>query len=221
MIVVIQCAASKRRDAGRFRAQDGRRVFFVAQPEEAPQAHDFICARPDDPARKGVSWRDLVRQYNETPGANPFGVLPAFELYDNETYRALVKNFGIENTYILSAGWGLINAGFLTPAYDITFSPVAECYKRRRRNDSYRDFCMLPERSDAPMVFFGGKDYAPLFSKLTRFHPGPRTVFYNSAKRPDLPECSLQRFETSTRTNWHYECANAFLNGAITCATPQ
>ena len=59
------------------------------------------------------------------------------------------------NTYILSAGWGLINSEFLTPYYDITFSAAADNYKRRRKADTYRDFCMLPEDVDELIVFFG------------------------------------------------------------------
>jgi hypothetical protein len=35
-----------------------------------------------------------------------------------------------------------------------------------------------------------------------------RTVFYCSGHPPDAPGCVLTKFETSTRTNWHYECAN-------------
>jgi len=36
MIVVIQCAASKRAGAGRLRLADGKPVMLVAEPEAAP-----------------------------------------------------------------------------------------------------------------------------------------------------------------------------------------
>jgi hypothetical protein len=62
---------------------------------------------------------------------------------------------------------GLIRADFLTPRYDITYSPSAENYKRRRRKDRYHDFCMLPQQLDDDILFFGGKDYLPLFRSLT------------------------------------------------------
>ena len=65
------------------------------------------------------------------------------------------------------------------------------------------------------IVFFGGKDYLPLFSALTTGIYAPKTVFYNSASMPSGRGCKLRRFETSTRTNWHYECANAFIDGRI------
>ena len=50
-------------------------------------------------------------------------------------YRELVHALGAENVFILSAGWGLLSADFLTPNYDITFSATAERYKRRRVRD--------------------------------------------------------------------------------------
>jgi hypothetical protein len=162
MIVVIQCAASKRPVGN-----DGRRVLFVANPALAPASSDLVYARPDDYADDGITWREHVRRYNATPESNPFGVSPAHELYENETYRELVRTFGLENTMILSAGWGLIPAGFLTPRYDITFSASAEPYARRRKKDVYRDFSMLPVEIKGPIVFFGGRDYVPLFSALS------------------------------------------------------
>ena len=84
----------------------------------------------------------LVR-YNEAPGNNPLSLLPAFELYERDTYRALVKRFGIDKAYILSAGWGLIPASFLTPCYDVTFAANADDWKRRRKRDAYNDLSML------------------------------------------------------------------------------
>jgi hypothetical protein len=115
--------------------------------------------------------------------------------------------------YVLSAGWGLIRADFLVPQYDITFSQSAEDYKRRRKTDRYDDFCTLPVETDGNILFFGGKDYLPLFCALTKAVRGRKIVFYNSATAPRLSGCVLRRFDTTTRTNWHYECANAFLNG--------
>jgi hypothetical protein len=103
----------------------------------------------------------------------------------------------------------------MIPSYDITFSASAEDYQRRRKTDVYADLCMLPDTTNEPIVFFGGKDYVPLFCKLTKSIKSERTIFYNSAQLPAAPGCRLQRFRTSTRTNWHYECAHAFLNGHI------
>jgi len=41
-------------------------------------------------------------------------------------------------------------------------------------------------------------------------------VFYNAAMAPPAAGCRLRRFATTTRTNWHYECAQALIDGAIT-----
>jgi hypothetical protein len=216
VIVVIQCAATKHKSAGFWRGKANQRVSFVADPARAPLNDGLQYARPDDSSEGGASWRELLLEYNTNPGNNPMGLYPAYQLYENEVYQRLVERMGVDNMYILSAGWGLIRASYLTPQYDITFSNAADAYKRRRKADSYADQCMLAEATEEHIVFFGGKDYVPLFCAMTRQVKGPRTVFYSSQSPPAATNCSLQRFVTTTRTNWHYECAKAFLAGAIT-----
>jgi hypothetical protein len=73
---------------------------------------------------------------------------------------------------------------------------------------------MLPNTRE-PVYFLGGKDYVPLFVELTKNLHAPRTVMYNSATPPKAPDCRLERFQTSTRTNWHYECAAVLASGGI------
>lgn len=215
MIMVLQCAASKMADAGHMRQQDGSKVMFVGNPATAPSARRFVFASPDDVADTGSTWRDELKKYNKKPGNNPWNLLPAWKLYQNPTYALAAKAQGLDKLFILSAGWGLLKSSYLTPNYDITFSASAEEYKRRRRNRKYQDFCMLPDNSAAPIVFFGGKDYIQLFCSLTSHLRQNRYVFYNSASPPDAPGCTLRRFQTTTRTNWHYECVRAFVAGAI------
>lgn len=214
MIIVIQCAASKNPAAGYFITNTGKPVMFVADPQAAPDARDRVYARPDDRLESGATWRGMLLKYNEHPDLNPFGLFRAYELYDNKTYKRLVDRFDLPNVYILSAGWGLIRADFLTPQYDITFSMSAEPYKRRGKRDRYDDFRMLPE-DPTDVVFIGGKDYLPLFCTLTSDVRGSKTVFYNSGNLPTAHGCQLRRFETTTRTNWHYECANALIDGSL------
>lgn len=211
MIVVIQCAATKRHSAGCLVSASGRQVVFVARPEAAPADSARLYARPDYPSGSGKSWREILIEYNEHPGNNPLSLCPAWQLYENPTYERLAKMLGVANVFILSAGWGLISASFLTPYYDITFSPSAAEYKRRRKADRYRDFCMLPADDHSEIVFLGGKDYIPLFCSLTSAVNNKKTVFYNSAFPPDAPGCTATRFVTSTRTNWHYECARSLV----------
>lgn len=215
MIAVIQCAATKRAHAGYLTTQDGKRVLFVADPDKAAPIDGFHYARPDDLSDTGESWRAMLVRYNQTRNDNLLGLHQAYELYENQIYRRLAHQLGSDKTYILSAGWGLINACFLTPNYDITFSPNAEPYKRRKKSDFYRDLCLLPENTEERIVFFGGKDYIPLFCALTQSTAGSRTIFFNSKHRPEAPGCLLEAFPTTTRTNWHYECAQAFLSGKL------
>jgi hypothetical protein len=79
----------------------------------------------------------------------------------------LVKQCGVENTYILSGGWGLIDAAFLTPAYDITFSAQADNFIRRLKRDTFCDLSLIPANTSEQVVFFGSKEYVPLFAALT------------------------------------------------------
>ena len=218
MKVVIQCASSKEPGAGHFRAPDGRRVGFVAHPELAP---------PDEPPARAARRprprrvRDVAgsgRRVRRVPRRQPYGLYPAFRLYSNPCYAALVARFGTGNVLILSAGWGLIRSDFLTPQYDITFSNAAHPSRKRRAGDRYEDFCHLPADADGPVVFFGGKDYLPLFWRLTRAVRAERVVFYNSGVRPQVPGCRLVRYETAMRTNWHYACAADFAAGRIAVA---
>jgi hypothetical protein len=143
------------------------------------------------------------------------GLYPAYQLYKNNTYGRLMNRFGLQKVYILLAGWGLIRADFLTPYYDITYSQSAEGYKRRRKADRYHDFRMLPDEIHEEIVLFGGKDYLRLFCSLTGATKVKKTVFYNSARAPQVTGCVLKPFNTTTRINWHYECAKAFLDGTI------
>lgn len=215
MKIVIQCAASKDDAAGTIRTKDGKPVSFVADPARAPERSDVVYARPDDPAEDGWRWRDHLLGYNRQPGANPLGLLPAWRLYRHESYGRLAERTGKANLFILSAGWGLIRADFLTPAYDITFSAQADAFKRRRARDAYDDLNMLEARDKEPVVFFGGKDYLPLFCRLTAHYAGKRIAVFNSAIEPQVHGVRFVRYPTSRRTNWHYEAVSEFLDGAF------
>jgi hypothetical protein len=220
MIAIIQCAASKQEGAGRLSTADGRPVKFVADPDAAPPDDRVVFAHPDDASDRGMSWREVLLEYNKTLN-NPLKLLKAWELYDDPAYGRLVRKCGVANVYVLSAGWGLIHADFLTPDYDITFSYVKpkQRYKRRGRDGRYHDFCMLPQETREPILFFGGKGYLPLLALLTSSVRAPKTVFYNSGEVPEMPGWTLKRFETRTRTNWHYECVNAFVDGETAHST--
>ena len=214
MIVVIQCAAKKQPHAGHLRTLDGRKVMFVAQPKLAPTDDAQVYASPDDISDRGDSWRTILERYNAAPGENPLGLLPAWRLYKNPTYELLARRIGPERLYILSAGWGLVRADYLTPNYDITFSKARNVakFKQRRDRDTYKDFELASGMSDS-LVFFGGRDYIPLFTKLTTNAKGLRTVFY-AGTGASAPGCMLQRFGNPF-TNWHYQCAKNFLEQGL------
>ena len=219
MLVVIQCAAGKSADAGHLMSEDGRRIVFVANPDRAPPGTSIMHRRPDDLAPSGRSYRDELVAYNrDRRTENPGSLLPAWKLYRNEAYRRLTETFGTDRLFILSAGWGLIAADFLTPNYDVTFSNSAKkenAYKRRSmRAPGWHDFRMIPKRTPNHVVFLGGKDYVPLFCATTA-GAARRTVFYNANEPPDAPGCALRRYKTATKTNWHYECARALVDGDI------
>lgn len=218
MKIVIQCAAGKNDAAGTMRSKDGKPVLFVADPMRAPERSDILYARPDDKAEDGWRWRDHVSSYNSNPGVNPLGLLRAWNLYRHPAYGALFNRYGTKSVYILSAGWGLIRSDFLTPAYDITFSAQAEPFKRRRPSDAYADFNMLEGQQSEPVAFFGGKDYLPLFCRLTSDYAGPRIAAFNSASEPKAHGVRFVRYHTRTRSNWHYEAVNAFMDGAFFAA---
>jgi hypothetical protein len=214
MKIVIQCAATKSPEASSLRTDDGRRVLFVADPAAAPPRSDTAYARPDDPAGTAQTWRQVLWDYNVRPD-NPLALLPAYRLYGNPVYQRLVSKFGPSKVFILSAGRGLVSAGFLLPEYDITFSPMAPPFKRRRKSDVYRDFCMLANDSD-DVAFVGGKDYLPLFVALSKGMTGDKVILFNSSVTPILPVGYKSiRYNTTTRTNWHYECANDLIEGRL------
>lgn len=53
---------------------------------------------------------------------------------------------------------------------------------------------MLPSGTEEPIVFFGGKDYLPLFERLTNDVRAPRTVFFDSANAPQFRAGRAIRF---------------------------
>jgi hypothetical protein len=218
MKIVIQCAATKnqsRLDAG-FKSSDGRTVKFVGRPELVPSDNRCVYVRPDDLVTEGKTWRELLVQYNINR-SNPAHLLPAYLLYKHQAYQHLVNKFGLENVFILSAGWGLISGSFLTPDYDITFSRAKNVLPQNQRSkqDNYNDFCNLPDDGE-DILFFGGKDYLPLFIRLTDHLRGEKKVIFNSDTAPSLPTgFSSKRFLTTQRTNWHYSAAQALIDGGI------
>lgn len=217
MIVIIQCAATKQPYAGHLRDREGRKVFFVARPDLAP-SDGTHWARPDDREdAPNLTWRGQVEQVNATH-SNPFDLLEAWRLYTHPVYERLIRSFGVGNVRILSAGWGLVRADYLLPAYDITFSAQADAFKRRRKGDPYADFAHIDSDLRGPLVFLGGKDYLPLFEQLTRKSRLEKIVFRRcdpadvNASDERHGDLLFRPFWTTSKTNWHYACAEMLCN---------
>ncbi len=237
MIAVIQCAGTKNPRAGTLQQGDGKRVEFVANPDAMPddaKAASCTYARPDDASDSGDSWRVRLLEYNNhfrQTGQNSLSLLPAWKLYKNSIYSRLAKAYGTNRLYILSAGWGLISADFLTPAYDITFSRGKRipkykrrgkygCYckgRERRNSEDFDDLCQLFPESRVPLLFIGGKDYLPLFCQLTRPLDCQKIAFYNSTEPPCTSncDCDLKSFDAKRNQNWHYDLACQLIDGTI------
>ena len=222
MIVVMSCAASKKKCAGTLTTRDGKLVKFVAHPKQvqAPNNNELLYAHPDDKSdhESGLSWRGLLDRCNDNPVHNlhnPLCLWPAWQLYENKIYRKLVCNFTTKNVYILSAGWGLVRSDYLVPNYDITFSTSNKVNKAFRRNfqkDHFEDHCQLPSVVEGPIVFFGGKDYFPLLHSLMEKQGCKKIVFYSASRKsaPDAPGYCLMKSEYGG-TNWHYRAACKFI----------
>lgn len=230
MKVVIACAKSKVCNAGYMKTEDGRCVKFVGDPDLAKAVSlmpGFCYAHPDDEAKDGKIWREELFAYNKScKDENPFRLHRAYKLYKHKIYAQLVEVFGIDNVYILSAGWGLIRASFLTPNYDITFSASEGAYNLRGKFDQYCDFNHLQEDShlmnisNDTVVFFGTDSskngvkngYLPLFCDLTKAYPGPRIAYYYHSK-DKLKDKNVEfvSYQTTARQNWHYQCARKFI----------
>ena len=215
MNIVIQCAAQKMAEAGSLQTSDGRRVRFVAHPPVDGDTDRYIYAHPDEVSDDGRSWRERLLAYNESPRTNPLGLLPAYALYRHPVYHSLAQRFGVERLWILSAGWGLIPGSFLTPDYDVTFAGSADQMVKRRKKDVFHDWAMIDGDTHKPLLFLGGQAYLPHFHRLTSRYRGPRVAAFNSVIEPHYDGVRFVRFETSARTNWHYGCAKALVEGSF------
>lgn len=214
--VVIQCAADK--DGAYLGAPNGDKIGFVAQPRLAPPRPGWTFARSDDSTELGGTWREVLCAYNKhfsQTGDNLDNLSPAWQLYSNPAYRSLAQAVGTDHLYILSAGWGLVHAGYLLPNCDITFSNQADPVSIRRKGDLFHDARQMPDNVDGPVLFLGGLSYLLFFCELTREVRAERIVYYNSSKRPKAPGCRVIRYGTRTRTDWHYECARDLMSGRL------
>lgn len=152
--------------------------------------------------------------YNRGRG-NPHRLLKASDLYKPEGYRLLAQDSRWE-TYILSAGWGLVRADFLLPSYDITFShQIQHKWKIRDKKDNYKDFNHLRTKEGDTVYFFGGMDYLEPFYEFTRGLPGRMVIYFRNKSVKQEDGYRYIPYRTKIMTNWHYKCAKDFIGGRI------
>lgn len=219
MKIIIQCCSEKNGRMWTSSEFGVQKVKFVAHPDYCEERRSFINCRPDDHIpRDPITWRQYLITYNQS-GENPDGLLKAGDLYKHPIYRMLVNKFGWENTFILSAGWGLVRSDFLLPYYDITFSSKADDCKKRKKGDIFHDFNHLTQNSETDqedqIYFFGGIDYLPLFYQLTTNHRGRKVVYHKALKIPRQEGYEYFQYSTRRSTNWHYSCAEDFIKGNL------
>ena len=227
MKIVIPCAAGKfpvecGDFSGFMRDANGNPVKFVAEPDLAPKSKELRYVSPDCDYDSSMTFREKLRSYNEkfnSDNCNPYNLYPACELYKNSIYSDLVKSYGIDRTYILSAGWGIVQADFLLPMYDITFSSsVKEKYKKRKSSAVWPDFNHLDNGCEDTLCLFGTVDYIDLFLDLTRQYKGKRIVYYNSGQHYSSSETlKFVKCDLSARTNWQNTCARKMMGTNLEC----
>ena len=127
--IILSCQGEK--VGGTFKYQN-REVKFVSQPALGTKPSTYSYFKPDDTIPgSNLTWRDVVLKYNtianytlpnEVEFSNGTDLPMAKDLYAHQAYRVVAQNVGVNNFYILSAGWGLVRSDFRLPNYDITFS---------------------------------------------------------------------------------------------------
>lgn len=169
----------------------------------------------------GMTWQEKLEQYNKQE-ENSDRLKKAGELYKPRIYLKLVEHFGLENVFILSAGWGLVRADFYLPSYDITFLQSAETCKKRiygKDNDKFANFNHLYEIKDSlineVLYFFGGIQYLNMYYDVTSQLPCQKIIYYKS-ERLDLDNNRVKgyrytKYITPRVQNWHYSCAEDFI----------
>jgi hypothetical protein len=209
MNIIIQCQGRKRETLPFVQRQ--KKVKFIAQPT-LYTGHE--CAVRPETEISGTSntWRDEVSSMNEDRKLSKH-LLPASSLYQHDIYRTLANNFGAKNTYILSAGWGLVRSDFALPSYDITFSnvPKAQKYKFRSKHENWHDFNHLNLATTQPLVFFGSNSYLPSLISLTTGYKGEKFAFCAAQSAlATLESAGFRTIRFESYTNWHYSAAKKY-----------
>ena len=91
LTVVIACAGTRSADAGHLTLRNGQRVKFVADPRAAPKGTSMSYSHPDDMSDSGLTWRQMLVEYNRSPAGNPLGLLASWRLYEPRGAQASTR----------------------------------------------------------------------------------------------------------------------------------
>ena len=222
MKIVMPCCATKNDIKW---VLNGREIKFIAHPELEPTQSSKLYCKPDDKIiddialYSGETWRDRIKAINQKR-IDTDEFLKAADLYKPRIYKKLVDEYGWENVFILSAGWGIIRSNYRIPSYDITFSSSAKECKRRKKEDNYDDSNHLKDYFDKngdgreKIYFFGPHGYLPLYYKLTK-NISAKKIIYKKGGIKQYNDYKYIEYVSTQRTNWHYACAEKFIAGTI------
>lgn len=237
-IIVIQCAERKTQKSWQWR---DRQVVFVANRNKYTES-DPVPYEPDETIPDtNMTWRhaflDHYRNKRKPDVLDDADELPeAWKLYYpqypfQDIYKCLVNKCGKEKVFILSAGWGLVNADFQLPPYNITFTSEAHDYARISVKEllakllRYNPLDGVTDE-DTTIYFFGGKHYRKLLYRYTDSVPVRKVVIYYYCTNKDAQDKAQEREnehyefrrynpKEASRRTWYYECARRFIKGGL------
>ena len=207
--IVMMCSKSKKNNSNlRF---NNNNIVFKAVTNEIINQY-----KPDDNITENVnySWRNFISD-NQNHMNIP---CRAYDLYSERVYLDLFLNFN-KRLYIESAGWGIVNAEFRLPNYDITFSQNNNINTvRNYQLENYNDYNQLTLSQEDDVVFIGTPEYLPLFFELTNELPNRKIIYWKKQSTPinyPIPNDTFiyRYYLTNSRMRWFYELAEKFANG--------
>ena len=166
------------------------------------------------------NWYEYIQENQHTI------VSMAYQLYVHAAYANLFHALN-NSFYILSAGWGLVNAKYKLPDYNITFSGNTIETKRNAHNEHlFHDFNQLAEditnskSEHEDIIYIGGVSYRQQFYTLTENLKNRKIIYYIGKEVPILPNQTFiaRRFypnNPNLHTNWHYDLAQIIAQGQI------
>ena len=233
--ILIQCAG-KKNNTYTFDNYQGKKVEFISDIEsnDLPNSNNSIYVNPNEAISEDSdkTWIDKLKEYNKNK-LNPNGFCQAWELYENPIYADIKKKVGKENMFIASAGWGIVKASYWLPNYDITFSRPPKGKKKNYiiRSSAQNEIAQWDDINafhDSnikiyDLHIFCGKKYLRLINKLItdrQIDPNMITLYIRN-NEPNFNEweiyCKLIKWthpdpKKDRNTNWHYDCAEDFIN---------